>query len=185
MTQEVITSERLDLVWLSPDYMDALLAGRLEEAEQIGGFVLPDDWPDEHDARFLRFRLKQAREDPAQLPWLVRAMVLRGPDRQLIGHIGFHGAPGRNALKAPNAVEIGYRVFLEYRRRGYATEAVRALLGWAREQGIDHFVASVGPENVPSLAIIRQLGFREVGRHWDDEDGEELEFELVVGGTAA
>jgi ribosomal-protein-alanine N-acetyltransferase len=185
VSQEVITSERLDLVWLSLEYMDALLDGRREEAERIGGFVLPGDWPDEHDARFLRYRLKQAREDPAQLPWLVRAIVLRGPERPLIGHIGFHGSPGRNALKAPNAVEIGYRVFFEHRRQGYATEAVRALLGWARAQGIDHFVASVGPENVPSLAIIRQLGFREVGRHWDDEDGEELEFELVVGVGAA
>jgi hypothetical protein len=24
------------------------------------------------------------------------------------------------------------------------------------------------------------VGFVEVGRHWDDEDGEELEFELVA-----
>ena len=63
MSPEVIQSDRLDLVWLSPDYIEALLAGRLEEAEEIGGFVLPGDWPDEHDARFLRFRLKQARED--------------------------------------------------------------------------------------------------------------------------
>jgi [ribosomal protein S5]-alanine N-acetyltransferase len=185
MSPGVIQSDRLDLVWLSPDYIEALLDGRLEEAEQIGGFVLPGDWPDEHDARFLRFRLKQAREDPTQLPWLVRAIVLRGPERPLIGHIGFHGAPGRNALKAPDAVEIGYRVFFEYRRQGYATEAVGALLDWARAQGIDRFVASVGPQNEPSLAIVRRLGFREVGRHWDDEDGEELEFELVAEAGAA
>lgn len=185
MSQATIQSERLDLVWLSLEYIEALLDGRLDEAEAIGGFTLPGDWPDEHDARFLRFRLKQAREDPTQLPWLVRAIVLRRPERPLIGHIGFHGAPGRNALKAPDAVEIGYRIFFEHRRRGYATEAVQTLLGWARAQGIDHFVASVGPENVPSLAIIRQLGFREVGRHWDDEDGEELEFELVVSGAGS
>ena len=40
-------------------FRDALLEGRLEEARQIGGFVLPNDWPDEHDGRFLRFRLRQ------------------------------------------------------------------------------------------------------------------------------
>jgi RimJ/RimL family protein N-acetyltransferase len=75
-------------------------------------------------------------------------------------------------------LEVGYRIFPEHRRRGYATEAVRALLDWARAQGIDRFIASVGPKNAPSLALVRQLGFREVGCHWDDEDGEELEFEL-------
>ena len=52
------------------------------------------------------------------------------------------------------------------------------LLDWARAEGIHRFVASVGPGNEPSLAIVRRLGFVEVGRHWDDEDGEELEFEL-------
>jgi hypothetical protein len=26
---------------------------------------------------------------------------------------------------------------------------------------------------------VRRLGFVEVGRHWDDEDGEELEFLLI------
>jgi RimJ/RimL family protein N-acetyltransferase len=178
VSPDVIQSDRLDLVWLSPELIEALLAGRREEAERTASFVVPADWPDDHDARFLAFRLKQAREDPTQSPWLVRAMVLRGPERLMIGNIGFHGAPGRNARKAPDALEVGYRVFAEHRRRGYATEAVRALLDWARAQGIDRFVASVGPENEPSLAIVRQLGFREVGRHWDDEDGEELEFEL-------
>jgi ribosomal-protein-alanine N-acetyltransferase len=187
VSPEVIRSDRLDLVWLSPELIQALLDGRREETERTAGFVVPADWPDDHDARCLAFRLKQAREDPTQSPWLVRAMVLRGPERLMVGNIGFHGSPGRNARKAPDAVEIGYRVFADHRRRGYATEAVRALLDWARGQGIDHFVASVRPENEPSLAIVRQLGFREVGRHWDDEDGEELEFELAAdaGGPPA
>jgi RimJ/RimL family protein N-acetyltransferase len=78
-------------------------------------------------------------------------------------------------------VEIGYTIFPEHRRHRYATEAVVGLLDWARAQGIHRFIASVGPENEPSLKLVRRLGFVEVGRHWDDEDGEELEFELVNG----
>lgn len=99
--------------------------------------------------------------------------------RELIGHVGFHGPPGINSLRAANAVEIGYTIFPEHRRNGYATEAVEALLDWGRAQGIHRFVASVGPGNEPSLRIVQRLGFVEVGRHWDDEDGEELEFELA------
>jgi ribosomal-protein-alanine N-acetyltransferase len=171
---ETIATERLELVWLSPELVGALLDGRSKELE----FAVPDDWPDEHDRRFLAFRLRQMGEEPARGPWLVRGIVL--PEtRELIGHVGFHGPPGVNSLKAGDAVEVGYTIFPEHRRRGYATEAVVALLDWARTQGIDRFLASVGPQNEPSLRIVRGLGFVEVGSHWDDEDGEELEFELA------
>ena len=172
---ETLRSQRLELVCLSPGLIAALLDGRRDEAEAVGSFAIPQSWPDEHDRRFLAFRLRQASEDASQAKWLVRAIVLDG---EMIGHIGFHGSPGRNTLKAEDAVEVGYTIFPEHRRRGYATEAVLTLLAWARAQGIQRFLASVGPDNEPSLAIVRRLGFREVGRHWDDVDGEELEFEL-------
>jgi [ribosomal protein S5]-alanine N-acetyltransferase len=177
---ETVRSERLELVWLSPELIEALLAGRRDEAARLGGFAIPEGFPDDHDARFLALRLRQAKEDASRGPWYVRAIVLTDDGRRMIGHVGFHGPPGVNSRRDPKAVEIGYTVFPEHRRRGYATEAVRALLDHARAQGIHHFVASVGPANEPSLAIVRRLGFREVGRHWDDEDGEELEFELVL-----
>jgi RimJ/RimL family protein N-acetyltransferase len=171
---ETIATERLDLVWLSPQLVESILDGSRDELD----FDAPDDWPNDRDRRFLAFRLRQMRDEPARAPWLVRAVVLR-ETRELIGHVGFHGPPGVNALRADDAVEVGYTIFPAHRRRGYATEAVAALLDWARTQGIHRFVASVGPQNDPSLRIVRGLGFVEVGRHWDDEDGEELEFELT------
>jgi len=175
---EPVLAERLELVWLSRETIEAVLNGRADV-----DFGIPAGWPDDHDRRFLSFRLRQIAEDPSRAPWFVRAIVRRDEERQMIGHIGFHGPPGVNARKQPQAVEIGYTIFPEYRRQGYATEAVRALLGWAEGKGIHHFIASIGPQNAPSLAIARRLGFREVGRHWDDEDGEELEFELVSNGS--
>ena len=169
---ETIETERLELVWLSPQLVEAILEARHDEL----GFTVPDGWPDAHDRRFLAYRLRQMGSDEALGRWLVRGIVL--PEtRELIGHVGFHGPPGINSLKAPDAVEVGYTIFREHRRQGYATEAVVGLLDWARAEGIHRFVASVGPGNEPSLAIVRRLGFVEVGRHWDDEDGEELEFE--------
>jgi RimJ/RimL family protein N-acetyltransferase len=169
----VIETERLRLVWLTAEAMDALLAGRSHELT----YTVPPDWPDEHDARFLRLRLRQLRQDPSRADWGVAGIVLR-ESGELIGHIGFHGPPGANARREQEAVEIGYTVFPDHRRRGYATEAVRGLLGYARKRGVHRFVASVGPENEPSLRLVRGLGFVEVGRHWDEEDGEELELVL-------
>jgi ribosomal-protein-alanine N-acetyltransferase len=177
---ESVRSERLELVWLSPQLIEALLEGRRAEAARIGGFVIPPGFPDDHDRRFLALRLRQTKEDPSRGPWYVRAIVLLEGDRPMIGHIGFHGPPGVNSRRDPDAVEVGYTIFPEHRRRGYATEAVRALIAAAEAQGIRRFVASVGPDNEPSLAIVRRLGFVEVGRHWDAQDGDELEFELAL-----
>jgi GNAT superfamily N-acetyltransferase len=84
-------------------------------------------------------------------------------------------------LKVPDAegrVEIGYKVQPEYRRQGVATEVVHAMFDWAHDQGVDLFRASVSPDNVPSLAIVRGLGFRQVDVQIDDVDGEELVFHL-------
>jgi ribosomal-protein-alanine N-acetyltransferase len=176
-----IRTDRLELVSLAPSFLDALLGGSRAEAEAEGGFSLPDGWPDAHDRRFLELRLRELRDEPDRQQWLVRALVVPEQDRPMIGSAGFHGPPGRNAIEADDAVELGYAVLPPYRGRGYATEAVRALIHWASgEHGIRHFVASVAPDNAPSLAIVRRLGFEQTGRHWDDEDGEELEFELRI-----
>jgi ribosomal-protein-alanine N-acetyltransferase len=174
-----IRTNRLALVPLLPDFLDALLDGRRAEAESALGLELPPDWPDRHDLGFLRLRRDQARADPAREEWLPRAIALDG---RMIGHIGFHGPPGVNGPEKPGALEVGYTVFEPFRRQGYATEAVVWILRWAQgEHGVRHFVASVGPWNEPSLALVRRLGFRQTGTQWDDEDGEELVFELAVG----
>jgi RimJ/RimL family protein N-acetyltransferase len=167
----VIRTERLELVPLGANLIEALLDG--------GGlpFAVPADWPDEHDARFLRMRLRQLGEQPERIDWPVYAIVREG---EMVGHIGYHGPPGVNARNAEGSVEVGYTVFPEHRRQGIAGEAVRGVLARTSERGVERVIASVAPDNDPSLALVRRLGFVEVGRHWDDEDGEELEFELLI-----
>jgi RimJ/RimL family protein N-acetyltransferase len=174
-----ILAERLELVSMSPAFVHAVLDGRRAEAAAILGIEVPEAWSAGHEG-FLRLRLGQMRRDPSTQRWLARAITLRGDERRpFVGFAGFHGPPGVNSLQREDAVELGYSVEPERRRRGYATETVQALMRWAsEEQGIHAFVASIAPDNEPSLAIVRKLGFRHVGEHWDDEDGRELEFLL-------
>ena len=175
----MITSDRLELILLSHQAIDALLEGRRGDVERELDAAVPEGWPDEHDAGFLRFRQRQVERAPQAEPWLVRAVILREPARTMIGHAGFHGQPGVNGKQDPGAVELGYTIFEPYRGRGYATEAAQALMDWAqREHGVSRFVASVAPANDPSLAIVRKLGFVHTGEQWDEEDGLELVFEL-------
>ena len=174
-----IRGERVELVSMTPSAIDALLNGRRDEAAAELGLVLPDGWPDAHDESFLRLRLGQMRARPEVQEWAVRALTFVGDDRRFAGHLGFHGPPGVNALRRSDAVELGYMVLPPYRQRGYATEAVRAMIDWAREErDIRVFVASIVPDNEPSLALVRRLGFVHVGEHWDEEDGLEHEYVL-------
>jgi ribosomal-protein-alanine N-acetyltransferase len=166
-----VSSERLDLVLLTPQVLQALVEGAREAASRAIGAVIPPFWPDDHGLRLVSRRLEQLTRDPTEELWLARAMVLRD-GQTMVGHIGFHGKPDPSGT-----VEVGYSVFPEHRRRGYAWEAVNALLAWARaEHGIRRFRASVSPTNSASLELVRKLGMRQVGTQWDDQDGEEHVF---------
>ena len=76
------------------------------------------------------------------------------------------------------AAWIGDDIVVSERRKGYASEGIRALLDWAWATGrVQTCVASVSPHNAPSLALIHSFGFRHVGEQIDEIDGLELVFE--------
>jgi RimJ/RimL family protein N-acetyltransferase len=69
----------------------------------------------------------------------------------------------------PHEVNVGYNVFAPYRRRGYATRALRLLLGLLRDH-TDYqranLVIDVG--NVASLGLARALGAQVVQSNFDE-----------------
>jgi [ribosomal protein S5]-alanine N-acetyltransferase len=169
-----IPTTRYSLVSMSVPFMHCLLARDLTGAATEIGAAVPSDLPERLDG-FLQFRIADLAVDPAAQPWLGRAIVASEPDGpRVIGSVGFHAPPD-----ATGRVEVGYHVEPEYRRRGVATEAIRALFDWAvREHGISHFRAAIAPDNVASLAVVARFGFHQAGVQLDDVDGTELIFEL-------
>jgi [ribosomal protein S5]-alanine N-acetyltransferase len=166
----------IELVPMTPAFLEAVLADRRDEASALLEIELPEEFPSAGERRFLGLRLRQMHDDERFRQWCPHAVVLDG---RLIGHAGFHGPPGINSIQNPDAVEYGYKILPAWRGRGYATAAATLLMDLAEEwAGIRHFVLAVAPHNEPSLAVVRKLGFVRTGAHIDEEDGLEWVFEL-------
>ena len=165
-----IRTDRLELVAFAPEAVRALIAGRRDEAERILKLSLPAEFPNGGDLDgFLPIQLKRMDAEPERREWMARVMV--GATEGAVGHCGFHGPPDRIGR-----AEIGYTVFSQFRGRGYAKEAAHGLVRWAFEQGEREVYATVSPTNAPSLAVVRRLGFKQVGTQEDEVDGLELVF---------
>jgi len=176
MTHIGVSSDRLDLVPMPLELMEAFLNGDRESAQRMAGYRIPAEWPQGIEST-LRFRVAVARDHPEALPLLFCAMVLRADPQVVVGRIGFHGPPDDSGM-----IEIGYEVLPSYRRNGYAREAVVAMLRWAQnDPAVRRLRASVSPGNLPSRRLVAGLGFVEVGSQWDEDDGEETVFERNAG----
>jgi ribosomal-protein-alanine N-acetyltransferase len=153
-----IETERLVLIPCPLSVADALVADR-GEAERLLGVQLPTDWPDAELAEFLPLYADDLRENPDALGYGVWLLVEQ-TSRTIVGSSGFRGRPN-----AEGELEVGYGVHPNYRNRGYATEAVQALLAWGLAQsGVTRIAAHCDPSNTASLRVARKGGMREAGQ---------------------
>jgi RimJ/RimL family protein N-acetyltransferase len=166
---------------MSTEVIEACLAGNLRNAGRLLGASIPKDLL-EHTSSF-KYGQQQLIDDPDYLPWSARAIIL--PDEKvMIGLIRFHTRPDPEYLHiyVRDAVELGYRIFKNYRRLNYATEAIKAMITWAQNAfGVHKFVVSVSPANKPSLQLAKRLGFTKIGEATDDVDG--IEYVLLLENT--
>ena len=143
----MVATEHLELRPLSLEAARALAGDRAAAARLIGA-VLPDGWP-HPDLLDL-----PAREPPYGI-WA----IVERETGTVVGDAGFHGPPG-----ASGTVELGYSVLPFRRRRGYASEAARALTGWALAQpGVSAVIARCDPGNAASIGTLERAGFRRTG----------------------
>ncbi len=117
---------------------------------------LPPDWPpplnDEASARWIAAYLQA---HPHAVGWAMWYFIHDVDGARLaIGNGGFKGEP------AEGMVEVGYSVVPAFQRRGYAAEAVSALMDWAfGHASVDRVIAETLPELEASQALLRKLGF--------------------------
>ncbi|MFJ4840419.1 GNAT family N-acetyltransferase [Streptomyces sp. NPDC088746] len=111
-------------------------------------------YPDEGDRagarRFLAACASTGNPQPFG-PYEIR----RRTDGMAIGGVAFHGRPD-----AAGQVTIGYGLIGSERGRGYASEALRALLAFARSQGVRSVKGDADLDNVGSHRVMTSAGMR-------------------------
>ncbi|MDA1257272.1 MAG: GNAT family N-acetyltransferase [Chloroflexi bacterium] len=165
-----IAEPGITLVRMTAEFIEAMIERQGGAGHEFDGVRLWDGWTEE-SSPWLRVRLTELGAMPELVTWLLYAIVRRA-DRQMVGHVGFHSAPGPPYLHdiAHDGIEIGYSVFAPFKGRGYATAAASELIGWARrEHEVREFVASISHDNAASIRVAEKLGFKFL-REFDPTD---------------
>jgi len=173
MSDPRVATERLDLIPLETAALDALLAGDVGRLESVTGVRFAEAAAPPYMAEALpvvRDRLRAAPEERLWWNWL----IVRRETAEAVGSVAFAGPPD-----AAGAVLIGYAMYPAFEGRGYATEAVRAMIAWAFGQSGVREVRALAPVwNTPALRVAENVGMRPVASDEDDDVGEVLLYAL-------
>jgi RimJ/RimL family protein N-acetyltransferase len=165
-----LTTERLILISATLEIADADLHNRMEFSHQLKATVL-DSWPPPmNDETTMQYTIDSLKRNPEAVGWASWYWVLKKHKPVAIGQGGFKGPP------AAGTVEVGYSLLPEFQKKGYAAEAVAALVAWAfGHDDVDRVIAETLPELNRSIGLLEKLGFANIGK--GSEEGV-IRFEL-------
>ena len=81
--------------------------------------------------------------------------IISKSENKMVGDLCFVGEPN-----AVGEIEIGYGTYEEFQGKGFMTEAVGGMIGWAKEQsGVKAIIASTDKSNVASYSVLVKNNF--------------------------
>ena len=76
-------------------------------------------------------------------------------ENKMVGDLCFVGEPNDDG-----EIEIGYGTYESFKGKGFMTEAVGSMIGWAKEQsGVKAIIASTDKSNVASYSVLVKNNF--------------------------
>jgi RimJ/RimL family protein N-acetyltransferase len=153
MSVPVLETPRLILRGHRPDDFAAALSlwGDAQVTRFIGGHPLK---PEDVWARLLRYAGLWAMLGYGF--WLVEE---RGTGT-FVGEVGLHDLQRDTSPSFAGTPEAGWALMPTAHGKGYAGEAVAAMLGWADARGMDRTVCIIAPENAASVRVAEKQGYR-------------------------
>ena len=160
---DVIETERLWLLPITPEQMTAYSLSRSDLARLIGATV-PENWPVcPEGMEYWRAKSNVLRESKGWAGYV----YIHKKDNTVIGDGGFKGPPD-----AKGEVEMGYAILPEYRGKGLGTEAAKALVDWAfYHPEVESIVAETLPEAKGSMRVLEKLRMAYQGIRVDPGEG--------------
>jgi len=108
------------------------------------------------------FKQMQERDIHTQNGW-VQIALEHQETGEMIGDCAF--------VNHNKTVEIGITITSKYQKKGYAREAITALINLLLQEEVHRFVAVMDVDNLASKRLFEQLGFRQEGHYlqsyWD------------------
>ena len=153
----MINTPRLSILPLEPSDCVAIHAKNcFPEVAKFNTIGIPKSIKDTEKLLAPLFE-KQHPEKEHQLGWSIRLKE----DNSFIGELGMH-------LSTPkyNKAEIHYSLLPSYWNKGYATEAVKALLYYGMETlNLHRIEAGVHTQNKRSIQLLEKVGMQREGMH--------------------
>jgi len=174
-----IRTPRLRLAVLDLRAIDALIAGDAERLRELTGASFRWPAPPPYMAEALPDVRERLRAYPAEAPWW-SWLIVREDTGEAVGSVALGGPPD-----PAGAVLVGYAVYPEHEGHGFATEAVRGMIGWAFGQAGVRQVRALAPVwNTPALRVAENVGMRPVATNEDDDVGEVLVYAVSAPASA-
>ena len=161
MNRHIHTS-RLGLIPLDLSQLGMLL-NNVDALEKSLGLAITRPLITDRVQRAIRMKIeKMKKADPLQHAWFTYWLIVITEAGLGSGLIGFKGYPDDNG-----ATEIGYGIDPAYQNKGYMTEAVLALVGWALSHPFCKVVTATEVQNHASRRLLEKIGARLV----EENDG--------------
>lgn len=154
-----LESDRLVLVPLSDEHLPAL--AEINSNADVMRYIGPGRPQSLEESQAMIDRVKLRWQEHGYSWWA----MLRKTDGQMVGAATLQPIEGVTGATP----EIGWRLHPDCQGHGYATEAARRIVDWARELGIPELLAVAHPDNSASTAVMERLGmqFRGIETHYN------------------
>ena len=148
-----IFTERLVLLPLTQVQLELCLSD-LPKFEGELGIAIAKDFVTERVQRAIRMKVEKMRKaEPSTHAWFTYWLILIKEKKVAAGMLGFKGYPNKKG-----ATEIGYGIDPAYQNKGYMTEAVQALIGWAFSHPFCKEITATEEYNPASRRLLEKLG---------------------------
>ncbi|MCR8561749.1 GNAT family N-acetyltransferase [Mucilaginibacter sp. BJC16-A38] len=157
-----IESERLRMIPLTRELLKLLHTNRNDMEQALGlnpsNPQISEFYKKEIDDAMINFWLPKTLANPKAYKWYTNWEIILKSTNTVVGGMGFSGDPNEEG-----EAETGYMINEQHQNKGYASEALQLLSGWAfMDKNVKAIIVHTYADNLPSRRILAKCGFKEV-----------------------